>query len=393
MREFLIRRLRRAPVIERLWDEYERMLAARDKALAEREAALAERTTALAARDAAMIEREAGLAGCYLQEGRAGAPHDPYPTPLYMMWAYRLLLGREPEDPQAVELYAEKSRSELVEIFINSPEFRTRTVINRICPPQRRYMVEHDNGFRFWLLYGDEFVSPPMAAGAYEPPETDFVKRHVRAGMAVLDVGANLGWFTVHLADLVGKDGRVDAFEPRSDLFDLLAKTTAENHLTNVTLHKCALGSQNSGGQMIWSLEDLNPGGTNLVPSDFTSPEVKSEPVTIRTLDSCLAHHIDFIKMDVEGSEPLVIAGAERILTEDKPTILIEINPSNLLRTSGISTEEFGHLVEKLNYRLYEIAADGRRGKHIKTAELSAIQAVVNVAMVAEDRADVTLGN
>jgi hypothetical protein len=235
--EFLIRRLRRAPVIEGLWDEYERMLAARDKALAERDTALAERTTALAALDAAMAERESGTAGGDVQWGPARAARDPYPTPLYVTWAYRLLLGREPEDPRAAALYAGKSRSELVEIFINSPEFLTRTVVNRIRPPQRRYMVEHDNGFRFWLLYGDEFVSPPMAAGIYEPPETDFVKRHVRPGMAVVDVGANLGWFTVHLADLVGKDGRVDAFEPRSDLFDLLVKTTAENHLINVTLH------------------------------------------------------------------------------------------------------------------------------------------------------------
>jgi FkbM family methyltransferase len=393
VREFLIRRLRRAPVIEGLWDEYECMRAARDKALAERDAARADRTTALAARDAAMMEREAGLEDRYVQGGRAGAPRDPYPTPLYMMWAYRLLLGREPEDPQAVEYYAEKSRSELVEIFINSPEFLMRNFTHPTRPPRRRYMVEHDNGFRFWLLCGDEFVSPPMAAGIYEPPETNFVKRHVRPGMAVVDVGANLGWFTVHLANLVGKDGRVDAFEPRSDLFDLLAKTTAENHLINVTLHNCALGSQNSNGRMIWSLRDSNPGGTNLVSADFTSPEVKGEPVAIKTLDTCLSHHIDFIKMDVEGSEPLVITGAERILAEYKPTILVEINPSNLLRTSGTSTEEFGRLVEKFNYRLYEITPDGSCGKQLKTAELSATQTVVNVAMLPEERAELTIGN
>jgi hypothetical protein len=97
--------------------------------------------------------------------------------------------------------------------------------------------------------------------------------------------------------------------------------------------------------------------------------------------------------MDVEGSEPLVIAGAERILAEDKPTVLVEINPSNLLRTSDISPQEFGNFLEKLNYRLYEIAADGSCGRQIKTADLSAIQAVVNVAMVPEDRAELTLGN
>jgi hypothetical protein len=140
-------------------------------------------------------------------------------------------------------------------------------------------------------------------------------------------------------------------------------------------------------------LHDSNPGGTNLVPADFTSPEVKSEPIAVKTLDSCVSHHIDFIKMDVEGSEPSVIAGAERILAEDRPTMLVEINPSNLLRTSGTSTEEFGCLAEKLHYRLYEILADGNCGKEIKRTELSALETIVNVAMVPEERAESTLAN
>jgi hypothetical protein len=62
MHEFLLRRLRRAPVIERLWDEYERMQAARDAAIAEREACRSELAAALAMRDVALAEREAALA-------------------------------------------------------------------------------------------------------------------------------------------------------------------------------------------------------------------------------------------------------------------------------------------------------------------------------------------
>jgi FkbM family methyltransferase len=391
MREFLIRMIRRAPVIEGLWDQYERMLVARDTALVERDAALAERRAALAVRDAAIEARDAVLAGRHAQPQRVAAPHDPYPTSLYAMWAYRLLLGREPEDPQAIAHYAKKPRSELVEIFINSPEFHIRHLIDQIRPPQTRYMAELDNGFRFWLLYSDESISPAMAAGVYESPETAFVKRQVRAGMSVVDIGANLGWFTVHLADIVGEDGRVDAFEPRSDLFDLLEKTTIENHLANVTLHNCALGDKNSNGQVIWSLDDLNPGGTHLVSSDFINSEMSSQNVRVSTLDSSLSHHIDFIKIDVEGSEPLVFSGAERILLEDRPTILVEINPSNLLRTSGSTTEKFGGLVEKFNYRLFQISADGSCGRQITTSELSAVQHIVNVAMLPQDRVEFAL--
>jgi FkbM family methyltransferase len=316
-------------------------------------------------------------------------PQDPYPTAQYVLWAYRLLLGREPEDPQAVESYPETSRLTVVDRFISSPEFLANGV-RHVRPLHRRYMVELDNGLRFWLLSGDQYVSPAMATGDYEGIETAFVRRQVTRGMAVLDVGANLGWFTVHLSLLVGADGRVDAFEPRSDLLDLLTKTIAENRLTNVTTHNFALGSQNSHGQVIWSAHDVNPGGTHLVLSDLATPDIITQPVLVKTLDSCISHRIDFIKIDVEGSELLVFEGAQRILSKDRPVILVEINPSNLIRTSGISAEEFGLFVESLDYLLYEIAADGSCGRQIQTAELSAIETLVNVAMLPKERAETT---
>jgi FkbM family methyltransferase len=305
------------------------------------------------------------------------------------LWAYRLLLGREPEDPQAVESYPETSRLAVIDRFISSPEFLANGV-RHACPPHRRYMVELDNGLRFWLLSGDQYVSPAMATGDYESIETAFVRRQVREGMAVVDVGANLGWFAVHLALLVGPNGRVDAFEPRSDVMDLLIKTIAENRLANVTTHNFALGHQNSHGQVIWSVQDVNPGGTNLVSPDFATPDIIAQPVSVKTLDTCIPHRVDFIKIDVEGSELLVFKGAQRILSEDRPVILVEINPSNLLRTSGISAVEFGLFVEKLDYRLYDIGASGYCGRQIQMSELSAIETLVNVAMLPKERAQST---
>jgi FkbM family methyltransferase len=305
------------------------------------------------------------------------------------LWAYRLLLGREPEDPAAVEAYPETSRLAVVNRFITSPEFRANG-LEDVGPPHRRYMVELDNGLRFWLVSGDQYVSPAIATGDYESAETVFVKRYVRPGMAVVDAGANLGWFTTHLALLVGGEGRVDAFEPRSDLMDLLNKTIAENGLTNVSTHNFALGSQNAYAHVIWSVHDVNPGGTNLVSSDFVAPGVTAQPVAVRTLDTCISHRVDFIKLDVEGSELLVFQGAERILAKDRPLILVEINPSNLIRTSSVSAAEFGRYVEKWDYCLYGLAADGSCEKQVSNSELSAIQTLMNVAMLPKERAEFT---
>jgi FkbM family methyltransferase len=314
-------------------------------------------------------------------------PDDPYPTSQYVLWAYRLLLGREPENPEAVQSYPETSRLAVVDRFLSSREFLANGVAS-VRPRHRRYMVELDNGLRFWLLSGDEYVSPAIATGDYESLETAFVRRHVARGMAAIDIGANLGWFTVHLALLVGAEGRVDAFEPRSDLMDLLNKTIAENGLTNVTTHNVALAGQNADGQVIWSTHDVNPGGTNLVSSDFVGPNITAEPVAVRTLDACVSHRVDFIKLDVEGSELLVFRGAERILARDRPLILVEINPSNLMRTSGVSAAEFGRYVEKWDYCLYRLAADGSCEMRVSNSELSAIQTLMNVAMLPKERAD-----
>ena len=316
-------------------------------------------------------------------------PDDPYPTAQYILWAYRLLLGREPEDPAAVESFPVTSRLAVVDRFISSLEFLASGVRN-LQPLHRRYMVELDNGLRFWLLSGDRYVSPAIATGEYESIETAFVRRHVTPGMAVVDAGANLGWFTVHLALLVGAEGRVDAFEPRSDLMDLLVKTITENRLTNVSTHNFALGSQNAYAQVIWSVQDVNPGGTNLAFSDFVAPGITAQPVAVRTLDTCISHRVDFIKIDVEGSELLVFKGSERILAKDRPVILVEINPSNLMRTSGVSAAEFGRFVEQWDYCLYGITAEGRCEKHLSNTDLSAIQTLINVAMLPKERAEFT---
>ena len=322
----------------------------------------------------------------------AALPDDPYPTSQYVLWAYRLLLGREPEDPAAVEAYPETSRLAVVNRFITSPEFRA-SGLGDVRPPHRRYMVELNNGLRFWLLSGDQYVSPAITTGNYESVETAFVQRYVKRGMAAVDVGANLGWFTVHLAQLVAAEGRVDAFEPRYDLLELLNKTIAENRLSNVATHNFALAAQNSHGQVIWSVHDANPGGTNLVASDFVAPGITAQPIAVRTLDACISHRVHFIKLDVEGAELLVFKGAERILVKDRPLILVEINPSNLMRTSGVSAAEFGQFVEKWGYGLYGLAADGSCEKQVSNSELSAIQTLMNVAMLPKERSEFTSAN
>jgi hypothetical protein len=99
------------------------------------------------------------------------------------------------------------------------------------------------------------------------------------------------------------------------------------------------------------------------------------------------------MKLDVEGSEPLVLGGAKRVLSTDRPVILIEINPSNLLRTSGLTVAEFGSFINKFDYCVHGIGPDGNCTGRISIEELSAISTIVNVAMLPNERAETIAAN
>jgi FkbM family methyltransferase len=246
-------------------------------------------------------------------------------------------------------------------------------------------LTELPNGARFWILAGDEYVSRWIVSGEYEPRETAFVRRHLKKGMHALDVGANLGWFTVNMAFLVGPGGRVDAFEPREDFALHLERTVLENRLSNVVIHKYALSATNGEGLISFDEEGLNPGGTYLQVGE-TPPWDVSLKIQVRRMDSVVWAPVDFIKIDVEGAEKLVLDGAGPILDRDRPIILSEINHDNLMRTSRISGADYIRYLEERGYVMTDILPDGRCGGRVSPAQVQASTDVLNLACLPEDK-------
>lgn len=220
-------------------------------------------------------------------------------------------------------------------------------------------LAETSDGLRYWINPGDLYVSQGIRTGMWERGETAFVKTTLKAGMNVVDIGANLGWFTVQMSRLVGASGSVVAFEPRRDLHRQLERTVKENGLTNVTLHQLALGEKNGEGFLRWDKRDDNPGSTHLAPGvseDDHDPERYSfQQTRIVTLDSLTTRRIDFIKIDVEGAEKLVFDGARRILTQDRPVMLAELAPKQLRQVSGIEIDEYFSYLDDKGYVVREI--------------------------------------
>jgi FkbM family methyltransferase len=184
--------------------------------------------------------------------------------------------------------------------------------------------------------------------GAYEPIETAIMLRCLRPGMTVVDVGANIGHYAMVAARAVGPTGRVIAFEPETENHAALVANLALNGLDNVVAERLALGAR-AGELMLYRDRD-NRGGHSLAAANVQAP-AGAAPVEAATLDAYLARHlpdrrVGFIKIDVQGAEAQVLAGAEARLARDRPVVLVEFWPSGIRAMGGDPMAPIGRMLE-----------------------------------------------
>ena len=180
---------------------------------------------------------------------------------------------------------------------------------------------------------------------AFEPEILAALQRWVRRGDTVVDIGANIGYFTAHLARLVGADGCVHAFEPDPANFALLAENMRANKLTWVQLHQAAVGAQ--AGQATLHISEYNGGMHRLYDSVCcTGPGLD---VAVRTVDQLLAgSRIDLIKIDIEGYEPAALMGAQACLRANpEMKIVSEYCPASMLEAGGLPSAMLNWLREQ----------------------------------------------
>jgi FkbM family methyltransferase len=172
----------------------------------------------------------------------------------------------------------------------------------------------------------------------------------IRAGMTVVDVGANLGLYSLAMADVAGPAGRVISFEPDPDLCSLLRTNCAANRAANIEAVQAALGR--ASDKMTLHRLTLNSGGNHL--GSQNGGEIgRTVLVEVAAFDSLFPGvRPDFIKVDVQGWELNVLRGMERTLAASDPVIFLEFWPEGL-RRAGNSPGEMFSLVRDLGFRLY----------------------------------------
>jgi FkbM family methyltransferase len=178
--------------------------------------------------------------------------------------------------------------------------------------------------------------------------EIKFLRRLLRPGQQIIDIGANLGVYTLSMAKAVGPTGRVWAFEPASSTAAMLAQSIAANEFGHVVLEQCALSS--ASGTLRLTLND-NAELNALVRDPAASGA--SEEVNVSTLDEGLERHgwrdIAFVKIDAEGEERNILNGGKRFLAEQSPLIEYEIKDENDMHLDLVD-----HF-DALGYRSYRL--------------------------------------
>jgi len=303
----------------------------------------------------------------------------------HVLWAYRLFLDREPLTEEDIQrnLDAWNSTGDLRRGFMSSPEFRDKNPGDLAYTPERTIvMKEIAPGLRLYLDLADVAIGLNVARDRYETDEIAYARSVVGRGDFVLDVGANIGFFALHLASMVGPTGHVYAFEPLDQNAVLFEKSLRENGLEErVTLYRHAVGAAAGEAEIVFlSLEEgaQNSGGAYL---STASREVPRHHRLVRTrvvaLDGeTFARPIRFLKVDVEGAESLVFRGARRLLSEDRPVILSEINPGQIQKVAASTPRELIAEMEAIGYECLPLE-NGRPGLAVRDVPDDRVRSVV----------------
>jgi FkbM family methyltransferase len=176
-------------------------------------------------------------------------------------------------------------------------------------------------------------------------PEYERLSALVSSGDWVLDIGANIGHYTMRLSELVGELGRVISFEPVPETFELLAAHACMAPFKNITLINAA--ASESAGISSMDIPRFNETGLNnyymaRLSNDGQGSGLRVLRLPIDALQ--LPHPIRLVKVDAEGHEMSVLQGMKRLLASDHPILIVEDNDPGVVS----ALEELGYESEKI---------------------------------------------
>jgi FkbM family methyltransferase len=220
-----------------------------------------------------------------------------------------------------------------------------------------RLVLVDVQGIRLYVkVDGSGIANALVTLGVWERIETASFTSLLKPGMTVLDIGANIGYYALIAARLVGPTGRVYAFEPDPRNCDLIKKSSQANGYTNLVCFQAAVSKVTGRAGLYLDSESW---AHSMSAGNITHPAGSLEVDTVRLDDlfarGLLGETVDLMKIDVQGAEALVCEGAAGLLRRARPTLLMELEPKSL-RNMGAdprrwlnSLHEYGYAIRILD--------------------------------------------
>lgn len=207
------------------------------------------------------------------------------------------------------------------------------------CKENKMYINIEDIGLTPYLL----------SRGVYKPFETDLLEKLLKKNMTVVNVGANIGYYTLIVANRVGPNGKVYAFEPEPKNFELLVRNIKKNGYKNILPIQIAISDKK--GILKLFLDKSNLGNHSLAEQNIAEKNGFVE-VETNSLDNFFEEYnkdlkVDLILMDTQGAEGLILDGAKKIIGNNKLKIIMEFWPYGL---NGMGTDALDLLKKLENY-------------------------------------------
>ena len=220
-------------------------------------------------------------------------------------------------------------------------------------------IISYDKDLKIKLNLDEWIQQHIYFLGYFDPMGIRFINNQLYEGEVFIDIGANVGAYSLVASRLVGRSGKVIAFEPVGTIFQRLSENISLNKITNIVAEKRAVLDKN-GITDIYLSDKQNMGMSSIF--HFNPESGKSEKVEAVSLDDYIEKRdisrINLIKIDIEGSEMLAIKGMQRIIERFHPKILIELKEETLTN-SGYQAKNIIDFLVKAGYNKFIIDEQG----------------------------------
>lgn len=222
-------------------------------------------------------------------------------------------------------------------------------VIARLLP--NKYYPYRFQGGKIYLNIKESPMMFERVLGVYERRKVHVIRHFLKPGMTFIDIGSNKGDFSLIAAKIMNGEGAILAFEPEPTNCLWIRRSIELNRYENIQLFEIALGDRNESTKLYLGEKS---GWHSLVPS-LPSRNIGAIVVQKRTLDSVLEENVcqkvDIMKIDVEGSEMMVLKGAYKTLMNNPSmTILLDIHPH-----LGVDPFEVCNFLRELGFSIYQM--------------------------------------